>query len=408
MLEPDEATRLLLVEGHTRLRVELARALERAGFEVEARDQAPGLGGDEGFALRLIDVEAPGVATWLASRPFVAPTILLTSDVTSRRPDVHAESGPLERLAKPFSLPALEGCILAQLGEVRSPGREPGDPILRTDHPPLHHTLERARRLARRGVPTTLVGELGSGRLALARQMHLWSRRAAEPLVVLDRARLERGGAAGAVAAVAAAVERAGAGSLVVVDPADQTPTVQDALLGALRETEEGGPGWLCVAPRSLEDGVAAGELALELQYRLEAARLILPPFRERAADHAALCRAWARRVARELGQTAPAVDSALIELLSRDGFPGNRFGLESRLRAFLIQSDGQSERLESLASRDAHAAEAAPSLHLKTLERDTIVRALAHWSGNRTRASESLGISVRTLRNKIREYGLR
>ena len=52
-------------------------------------------------------------------------------------------------------------------------------------------------------------------------------------------------------------------------------------------------------------------------------------------------------------------------------------------------------------------ASEAA-SLDLKSLERDTIVRALAHWQGNRTRASESLGISVRTLRNKIREYGLR
>ncbi len=48
------------------------------------------------------------------------------------------------------------------------------------------------------------------------------------------------------------------------------------------------------------------------------------------------------------------------------------------------------------------------PSVHLKTLERDAIVRALGHRDGNRTRASEDLGINVRTLRNKIREYGLR
>ena len=95
----------------------------------------------------------------------------------------------------------------------------------------------------------------------------------------------------------------------------------------------------------------------------------------------------------------------------SADGFPGNLLGLESRLRSALIRSEGRPEGL-----RRAVRAESAPpsrseveaSLNLKQLERDAIVRALAHWQGNRTRASESLGISVRTLRNKIREYALR
>jgi DNA-binding NtrC family response regulator len=77
-----------------------------------------------------------------------------------------------------------------------------------------------------------------------------------------------------------------------------------------------------------------------------------------------------------------------------------------------MIRGDAASpvlpDDLEPARRADRARQGALESLDLKTLERETIVRALAHWRGNRTRAAESLGISVRTLRNKIRDYGLR
>jgi DNA-binding NtrC family response regulator len=108
-----------------------------------------------------------------------------------------------------------------------------------------------------------------------------------------------------------------------------------------------------------------------------------------------------------------PKMGPELVEALAEEGFPGNRLGLESRLRSALVRVGDEGELLSVIRGESVPDAAALPeagpaSLNLKALERDTIIRALAHWDGNRTRASETLGISVRTLRNKIREYELR
>jgi len=198
---------------------------------------------------------------------------------------------------------------------------------------------------------------------------------------------------------------------LLVRDPADWPRAAQQALANALR-AEEGRPRCLTVTRDPLADRAERGDLAIELQYRLDAVALRLPALRNRPLDQMALCRAAARRVARSLGRATPDLDPELVAALSREGFPGNRIGLESRLRAAMVRGESAEALLpDDLAGVGTEARERTAqleSLDLKTLERETIVRALAHWQGNRTRASESLGISVRTLRNKIRDYGLR
>ena len=409
-----DTIRISLVESNAPLRRDLGRALERSGFRVDtAADamQARHRAASWHPRVRIVDLEAPGVHDWLEQEGFEGGTILLAAGASALHPAWQLDPKDLEILYKPFSYSRLESRILERLMPADPLGRLSGDPILDTDEPGLRVVLDRARRLARGSLAISIVGEIGSGRRALADRIHAWSPRRNLPLVRVERAELESLGPARIDEVLAPAIARAGQGTLVLVEPGEQPHPVQQAMLSVLRRAGSGGPRWLSIARLPLEASVREGGLLVELQYRLEATSLGLPPLRERTRDRESICRSAAARVARTLGQAPPAIDGELVELLARDGFPGNWMGLESRLRALLMQGEPGSSGLRARAgseSRRAAGASPGPRLNLRSLERDTIIRALAHWGGNRTRASESLGINVRTLRNKIREYDLR
>ena len=201
---------------------------------------------------------------------------------------------------------------------------------------------------------------------------------------------------------------------MLLIEPDEWPVHAGEALIAGLRRIQgETGPRCLVITKQPLPQSVREGRLPVELQYRLDAAQLRMPPIRERVRDQLALCSATARRVARELGLESPSIRGEIVEWLRAEGFSGNQLGLESRLRSALVRAGEQGDLLTALRGESGDAAAALPergaeSLNLKELERETIIRALAHWDGNRTRASETLGISVRTLRNKIREYALR
>ena len=411
-----ETIRVTLIESHAALRSDLARALTGSGFRVTARADAQRSADrdrrDPPPDVQVLDVSAPGVLDLLAPPADLSRTVLLVSESTVAAGGLPVRSGECEILAKPFDYRVLEARILKAAGVPRTGVERLRDPMLLTADPGLASRFDRARRLARKSVSICLEGELGTGRRALAEAIHDWSDRASCDFEVLERSALE---GPGAEASLLAAVSRVGEGTVVVADPGELPEASQHALMSVLRRMDrEQGPRWLCLSTLSLEQAVAEGRLAPELHYRLEDARISLPALRERPRDQLAICRAIVRRVARELGERAPEIDEQLVASLGRDGFRGNRLGLESRLRNALIRSaSGEGELASILAGEVGQPAQSAagqtlPSVHLKTLERDAIVRALGHRDGNRTRASEDLGINVRTLRNKIREYGLR
>ncbi|MCA9503167.1 MAG: sigma-54-dependent Fis family transcriptional regulator [Spirochaetaceae bacterium] len=417
MDEREGSLRLLLVESHPALGRDLARALSRSGFEVELRARLEeGLEGPDprGYAARIVDPDAEGARRFLAEAEGFAHTVLIAADASSALLMRRMLGGGVTLLRKPFALHVLEEAVLSGLAPDARPRRVLGDPLLATRDERLLEALDRARCLARRSIAVCIEGELGTGRRALARALHDWSPRADGALVQVDRAMLESGANDPRDAfGLGEALERARLGSLLLVEPADWPHEAQQALARILAARSESMlPRLVSLASESLETSARAGRLPLELQYRLDAARLVLPPLRDRVVDHEELCRAVARRVARELGVATPEIDASFVERLAQEGFRGNRLGLESRLRSVLMRRDVgarlEGAQLDVVAVSSTRHVPAAASLDLKALERDTIIRALAHWDGNRTRASESLGISVRTLRNKIREYGLR
>jgi len=415
MLDEAVHRRLLLVEAHAGLRQDLARALSHVGFIVEDFADARSLIGERSAApsvVQVIDLAAAGAEVWLQSAGSIDRTIVLVSDPASLVDKKASVPDGMEVLYKPFSIHTLETRVLARSGISHPSASGTTDPILETREPELVTLLARARRLARRDLPIVVEGELGTGRRALAEAIHGWSSRAGSRLLSIERAELEAAGPLGLNDAIDEVMEAAIGGSIAIVDPIDFPELLQSALVAGMRRFEEKGPRLLTITKQSLDEAVRDGRLMLELQYRLDAARLAMPAIRDRRLDQMALCDGIARRIAQTMGEPVPVIDQEMVDLLARDGFPGNRLGIESRLRSGMVRSDGQAGSLAQILSEEINPRgdrqKSSSSLHLKTLERDTIIRALAHWDGNRTRASESLGISVRTLRNKIREYGLR
>ena len=165
MIEPDVDMRLLLVEKNRGLRADLTRALERAGFGVEAHAEATAadrLTQGRGISLRVLDQSTPGVSAWLEHGSFEGPTLLLVGDSAAVIPRPCSAAGPMELLYKPFSLPVLEARIAQRLGLAASENGSRVDPILETRDPDFARVLGRARRLARRPVSISFVGELGT------------------------------------------------------------------------------------------------------------------------------------------------------------------------------------------------------------------------------------------------------
>lgn len=407
--------RLEIVESNAELRNELARALVSLGFEVVAVAEASVPGGPDErarYALRVIDLAAPGAARWLEEPSSADRCLFLAGEAMEPRALSARVGLELDVLVKPFSIQRLEARLLRRIEADREPNRLRLDPLLQTRDPRLARSLERAWRVARQDCPVSIEGELGTGRRALARAIHAASPRAGEILICIESSALVGPSGDSVEQELARLVSSAARGTLLVVEPESLPERVQAALQSELRRVDDAeAPRCITIARRSLDESAREGRLSAELLYRLSGATLELPSLRERTADQLAICTSIARRVARELGLRSPILELALVERLSQEGFPGNRLGLESRLRSALIRADSTGT-FESLLFESSEpissAAERPPSLDLKLLERDTIIRALGHAKGNRTHASHALGISVRTLRNKIREYALR
>lgn len=394
------APRVGIAVAHDGWRRDLSRALVSAGCRVVEVDAVEAARPRMGIDAFVGDVDAAPEA--LALDAAMQDRIVVWSADAAKASNGLPGVG-WDLLAKPFSVADLERSLErillpshSTLGQL--------DPVLASREPGMTHVVARARRLAERDLDLVIEGELGVGRMALARASHDWSPRAEAPFVVLDRVELAAAGAAEGVDAIHRSGAEVGGGTLVAVEPAEWTPSAQRALASTLRDDE--GTRVVTVVSETLEASVEGGRLRRELADRLDVSRIRVPALRARPADHRALCEAVARRVARRLGRETPLVDEATVDAWAEEGFPGNLLGIESRLRAAMLRDDDGRPATGALEIR-RHEDE-RDSLDLKRLERDTIVRALAHWQGNRTRASESLGISVRTLRNKIREYGLR
>jgi DNA-binding NtrC family response regulator len=276
----------------------------------------------------------------------------------------------------------------------------------------------RIARLAPLPTPVLLLGETGTGKTLVARELHRLSPRRTLAFAVLDCGALapslaeaelfgaERGAYTGAAARRAGALERAGRGTLLLDEVGELPRALQPRLLRALGErcfARLGGGEALAVEARivaatnvALRDAIARGEFRADLYHRLAVVTLALPPLRERPSDFPALVAAGLARAARACALAAPDFDEDFVGALADYDWPGNVRELENAL-----------ERLVALGAPERLGANEAHSL-LDVLEGAIAqparsgLSALREARGNVAAAARALGVPRSTLRRRL------
>ena len=307
--------------------------------------------------------------------------------------------------------------------------------------PAMLTVLKRAEQIAPAEASVLILGESGTGKEVLARHLHRRSRRASGPFVALNCAAIpenlleselfghEKGAFSGAVARRVGKFEAANGGTLLLDEISEMDVRLQAKLLRAIQEREIdrlGGSGpvrvnvrILATSNRSMPDEVAAGRFREDLWFRLNVVSLCLPPLRERPGDVAALAEHFARRYADVNGVPVRALSEAAHARLLRHAWRGNVRELENTIHRGVLLAQGEeieAEAIELTGEEAARPASSAPVSReagiaglvgrtVEDVERDLIIETLTHTLGNRTHAATILGISIRALRNKLRDY---
>ena len=158
---------------------------------------------------------------------------------------------------------------------------------------------------------------------------------------------------------------------------------------------------------RDLESDLKDGKFREDLYYRLNVIRIEIPPLRERREDIPALAGAFVEKLNRQMGRKVRGLDPDALARLSAYSFPGNVRELENRIERAYILCSSDIITARDLGEPFSRAARPPRSGKLHDQERELIERILAKHGGNRTRAAAELGISRRTLLNKIHEAGI-
>ncbi len=386
--------------------------------------------------LRLPDGDGIDVVRAVREQSPDTPVLVITAFGTVASAVDAMKAGAADYLGKPLSSPdelriaarrALEHHRVRQERDLireQEQGRFGCDSLVATD-PRMARVLELARKVAPTPATVLITGESGTGKELIARCIHNHSPRAQRVFVPVNCAALsptlieselfghERGAFTGAAVQHAGRFERAHGGTLFLDEIGELDGALQAKLLRVLQERKVervGGTRELTVDVRilaatnhDLPKLVAGGRFREDLYYRLSLFPIAIPALRERGTDIAKLARFFLARAGARLRKPALALTPGAEEVLLSYGWPGNVRELENLMERMAILCDDvvEADDLPITASGPAR-----PVL-FKDIERRAIEEALESHSGNRARTAKQLGISLRTLQYRLKEYGL-
>jgi DNA-binding NtrC family response regulator len=367
------------------------------------------------------------------------PVILLTAYGTIQNAVDAMRDGAYDYLLKPFSSESLESVVRRALDSAR--GRNEKTPrTIVTQDPSFSRILEQANQAACSSATVLIEAESGTGKELLARMIHMKSPRAGNAFVAVNCAALpeslleselfgfEKGAFTGANVSKPGKFELANRGTLLLDEIGEMAPILQAKLLRVLQEKEVDRIGGkdpveidvrvIATTNRDLSSLVREGAFREDLYYRLNVVRLTIPPLRERPGDIPLLVDLFSRRYGRDSESGGISISADGMKKLARYQWPGNVRELENTVQRAAALCSGSvihaddlplSDPGEPAASQAVKPGEIGLSggLTMREMERQLICRTLEDTGGNRTRAARSLGISLRTLRNKLNEFGL-
>jgi DNA-binding NtrC family response regulator len=301
--------------------------------------------------------------------------------------------------------------------------------------PAMQAVLKLAEQIAPSEASVLLTGESGTGKEVVARYVHRKSRRAKQNFISVNCAAIpenlleselfghEKGAFTGAVARRVGKFEEADGGTLLLDEISEMHPRLQAKLLRAIQERVIDRVGGtqpvkvdirlIATSNRDLEESVRKGEFREDLYFRLNVVNLRLPALRDRPADIQPLAEHFAKKYAEANGVPERPLAAGIVEVLKRHAWRGNVRELENTMHRAVLLAQGAEIGPEAVTlspQKGSAQAAGAPAGVLvgrtvAEVERDLILDTLQHCLGNRTHAANILGISIRTLRNKLQQY---
>ena len=330
------------------------------------------------------------------------------------------------------------------LNQTLSPLLYPGESLSTTEYPVIYSSsamgrvMDMVSRVAPSDISVLILGESGTGKELLARSIHARSDRNQEPFVAINCGALpenlleselfghEKGAFTGAYTKKIGLAEVASGGVLFLDEIGELSPSIQGKILRFLQEGEIyrlGGKTPIHVDVRivsatnkDLDEAVANGSFREDLYYRINTFSLEAPPLRRRREDIPLLLDYFlSHRSGGEptLG-TQFEISTEALEALVKYDWPGNVRELQNLCERLKVLVQGNRVEKEDIPEFISHpdlpdlviGELYDPALTLRDMERRCVVQALKYFSGNKTRAANALGITVKTLYNKLHEYG--
>jgi len=432
---------VLVVDDDAGMRTALETSFLRHGWRVETA-----AGASEAIAkfrrrqhpLVVTDIRMPdgdGFAVLRQVHAWEPHTAVILLTAFGSVPDAVAamKDGACEYLVKPVAFDELERTARQILARTQA---AEADGVQFVGHSPaLLRALQRARQVADSDADILIQAESGTGKELLARMIHHLSPRRNRPFVAVNCAAFPenlleselfgytKGAFTGATTAKPGKFELAHGGTLLLDEVGEMPLPLQPKLLRVLQEREFDRLGdtrsvkvdirVIATTNRPLEQMVQKGEFRADLYYRLNVIPLSLPALRDRPEDIAELAQHFAARYAP--AGAAPRITPDFLANLRRHSWPGNVRELANLMRRAVTLCRGEIaigslepfELRATLQTVSAETGQLRPGISLETMEKRLLEMTLEATDGNRSRAAEMLGVSLRTVRNKIRDYGL-
>jgi DNA-binding NtrC family response regulator len=445
--------RILVADDEENSREGLASILSGWGYEVAVAAE-----GQEALkraldfqpAVTVADLVMPGMDGLVLLKSLRAelpssPVILLTGHGTIDSAVSAVKEGAYDYLTKPVDLGRMrlvldkaveQADVLREVTLLRrqlTQSRGLG-PLIGSS-PEMQHVYRLIELAAETSAPVLILGESGTGKELAARTVHQLSARRSGPFVAVNCAAIpetlleselfgyEKGAFTGALGRRAGYFELADSGTAFLDEIAEMTPALQAKYLRTLQDGSVrrlGGQNQIQVDVRVIaatnQDPLRAikeGKFREDLYYRLNVFNIPIPPLRQRKSDIPLLVDAFVNEFSEKYGRRITGVDDEALARLGQYSWPGNVRELRNWIERAVVSSGGDRIAAEHIAPLPGATAEAPPSdavtvpvgVTVDEAERQLVMRTLASVGNNRTRAADILGMSAKTLYNKLKRY---
>lgn len=442
---------ILVVDDEKNIRESLKIILEMEGYKVSCAEN--GLSAQRmlqiaDFDMGIFDLKMPGMdglelLSWLKEKAKKLPVVMISAFGQVDDAVKALKMGAEDYITKPFDpeillekIKLLDSMINTK-SQFNTGRTSPGDQYFMGSGSETERIYKRMERIARTRSNVLITGESGVGKEVSARLIHLWSDDGSKPFVPLNVGGIpenlleselfgyEKGAFTGAEQMKRGLLETAAGGTLFLDEIGEMPLPLQVKLLRVLQDRSFRRLGGLTdltiesrmisATNRNVEEMVENRSFREDFYYRLNVARLEIPPLRKQKEDLPRLTGFLLEKLNKKMNQNIKTLSSEAWKKLSSYSFPGNIRELENLLERAMIFADGEILEADDLELRSAsstlkneNSSAEGGVRTLKEQEKNSILEALQRWEGNRSKAAKELGISRRTIINKIKEYELK